>query len=96
MGMAEIHRQLVAKGYHQGLTPTRFAEAAAYMIGDLNYVHPFRDGNGRTQLEYLRQLAEAAGHAPDLSLLRPAAWIEASKAAHIGDYAPMRREIAAR
>jgi cell filamentation protein len=94
MGMADVHRQLAAASYHQNLSRPRFAAAAAHTIGDLNYVHPFREGNGRTQLEYLRQLGAQAGHALDLSRLRPGPWIAASKAAHEGDYDPMRREIA--
>ena len=94
MGVADVHRQLSAAGFHQGLGRARFAEAAAHTIGDLNYVHPFREGNGRTQLEYLRQLGAQAGHTLDLSRLRPRPWIEASKASHTGDYDAMRREIA--
>ena len=62
-------------------------------MGDVNYVHPFREGNGRTQLQYLEQLAEQAGHPLDLTRLNPQAWIDASRAAHEGDYAPMAHAI---
>ena len=37
------------------------------IVGDINYIHPFREGNGRTQLQYLKQLAEQAGHRLDLA-----------------------------
>ena len=80
MGMADVHRQRTVASFPQDLRPARFAEAAAHTIGDLNDVHPFREGNGRTQCEYLRQLAAQAGHALDLSRLRPRQWIDASKA----------------
>lgn len=62
-------------------------------MGDVNYVHPFREGNGRTQLQYLKQLAGQAGHSLDLSRLTPAQWIMASKEAHVGKYDIMGQAI---
>jgi hypothetical protein len=41
------------------------------------------------QAQYLKQLAEQAGHSLDLKLIDKAAWIEASKASFAGDYTPM-------
>ena len=57
----------------------------------MNYVHPFREGNGRTQLEHLKQLADQAGQEIDLTALdrEPGRWIEASRVSHDGDYGPM-------
>ena len=92
-GMADVHRRLVQSDFLTGLNPSEFARAAGEIIGDVNYVHPFREGNGRTQLLYLAQLADRAGHALDLRRLDPAAWLAASRAAHGGDYAPMAIEI---
>ena len=66
-----------------------FAREAAVIISDVNYIHPFREGNGRTQLQYLKQLATQADHNLDLTLINAAAWIEASKASHAVDYALM-------
>jgi cell filamentation protein len=59
------------------------------IIGGVNYVHPFREGNGRAQLLYLKQLSAAAGHALDLRHIDRDAWLEASRRAHDADYAPM-------
>lgn len=39
-----------------------FVALAAEFLGDLNHVHPFREGNGRTQLTFLRMLGQRAGH----------------------------------
>ena len=33
-----------------------FANRGAYYLGEINAIHPFRDGNGRTQREFIRQL----------------------------------------
>lgn len=56
-GMADVHRRLVAADYLRRLAPTDFAARAGEIIGDVNYIHPFREGNGRTQMLYLEQLA---------------------------------------
>lgn len=69
--MADIHRRLEAATYLHGLSRENFAAQAGQIIGDVNYVHPFREGNGRTQLHYLKQLAAQAGHAIDLTCLNP-------------------------
>ncbi len=92
-GMADIHRRLKAASFLRGLDTKSFANEAGRIIGDLNYVHPFRDGNGRTQLLYLEQLSEQAGHRLALRALNPQSWIDASRAAHGGDYEPMSAEI---
>jgi cell filamentation protein len=92
-GMADVHRRLKAANFLKGLTKVQFAEAAGKIIGDVNYVHPFREGNGRAQLYYLEQLAEQAGHPIDLGRLDPRRWIAASRAAHTADYRLMAEEI---
>jgi cell filamentation protein len=94
-GMADIHGRLVRRKFLESLSAEEFSRAAAEIIGDLNYVHPFREGNGRTQLQYLKQLAQRAGHDIDLTRLRGPQWIAASRAAQHTDYEPMRVAIAA-
>jgi cell filamentation protein len=93
-GMADVHKRLVAARFLAGLDLPAFAAAAGEIIGDVNYVHPFCDGNGRTQLQYLRQLAERADHPLDLTLLERSAWLAASSAAHRADYSLISAEIA--
>lgn len=92
--MADVHRRLVAADFLAGLNLEAFAERAGEIIGDINYVHPFREGNGRTQLQYPRLLAERAGHPPDLTRLDQEAWMAASRDAYRGDYARLAAEIA--
>jgi cell filamentation protein len=94
IGMADIHHRLVAADFLRGLTRWNFAQAAGVIIGDLNYVHPFRDGNGRTQLQYLDGLARQAGHPLELARLSPESWLAASQAAYNGDYRLMVDEVA--
>ena len=85
-GMADIHRRIVAAGYFRGLEPDVFAVGAGSILGDVNHVHPFREGNGRTQLQYLKQLAGHAGHILDLKRLDRAEWLDASRRSNAGDH----------
>jgi cell filamentation protein len=48
----------LSKGQHlHGLNQERFAGRVAEVLGTLNAVHAFREGNGRTQREFVRELA---------------------------------------
>ena len=93
IGMADIHRRLVKAGFLRGQERSAFAAEAAQIIGDVNYVHPFREGNGRTQLQYLKLLAAQAGHSLVLTNIDPSGWLEASREAHRARYARMAEII---
>lgn len=92
-GMADIHKRLENQNFLKGLSREDFAVGAGKIIGDVNHVHPFREGNGRTQLVYLKQLASQAGHSIDLSKLDKSHWLSASQRSHMGDYDLMVQEI---
>jgi cell filamentation protein len=94
-GMTDIHRRLVVNGFFGGLSLEDFAAKAGQVLGDVNYVHPFREGNGRTQLHYLKQLCARAGHHLDLRRIDGIMWIEASRRAHHAEYSPMAEAIRA-
>jgi len=94
-GMADVHRRIKAHDHLKNLPADQFADLAGEIIGDINYVHPFREGNGRTQMQFLKQLTEQAGHSIDLTAIGKDAWMAASQKAHLGDYQPMSRCIAA-
>ncbi len=63
--MAGIFAQLSAENRLIGLPAPAFAARAAHYLGDINAVHPFREGNGRTQLAFLTLRATRAGFACD-------------------------------
>jgi cell filamentation protein len=94
-GMADVHGRLVRSHFLKGLSSAQFAEQASVVIGDINSIHPFRQGNGRTQLQYLKQLAVSAGHSLNLVHIPASRWIEASISSHSADYRPMAAAIAA-
>lgn len=88
-GMADIHRRLIEQNKLQSLSADEFAAKAGVLLGDVNYLHPFREGNGRTQTQYLKQLAVQAEHKLDLRRMKREAWLDASRRAHDGDYGSM-------
>ena len=53
---------LQAERHLKGAAAQEFCHRAAHYMGELNAIHPFRDGNGRTQREFIRQLALHGGH----------------------------------
>lgn len=55
-----------------------FAKDLANFMSDLNALHPFREGNGRTQRIFLNELAKNAGYKLDLNLIPKKKMIEAS------------------
>jgi len=56
----------------------RFAMNGAFLMGEINAVHPFRDGNGRAQREFIRQLAVHHGHSLNWSRVSMQQMYEAS------------------
>ena len=60
--MRRLFANLRAQNYLRKLGVRTFAEKAAHLVAELNAIHPFREGNGRTQLTYLTILADRTGH----------------------------------
>ena len=67
-----------------------FSEAAGVVIGDINRVHPFREGNTRTQLQFLKELGKEAGHIIDLTEINREQWLEATNESNRGNYTPLQ------
>jgi cell filamentation protein len=66
--MKKLFKYLVDAEHFKGLSPQKFASKAAHFLAELNAIHPFREGNGRSQLSFLILLAEKAGHPLDLPM----------------------------
>lgn len=59
--MLRIFEGMAEADYFRGLVIEDFAVGAAHVLAEINAVHPFREGNGRTQLTFLAMLMENAG-----------------------------------
>jgi cell filamentation protein len=53
----QLFAHLAAQRFLRGLDRDDFIVAAARLLSDLNALHPFREGNGRTQRVFLQLLA---------------------------------------
>jgi cell filamentation protein len=79
----------------RGLTAQQFVTRSAEHLAELNAIHPFREGNGRTQRAFLFILGRQAGHEIDLTRIDSQAWNDASRESfRTGDPTPMRDAIA--
>lgn len=70
-----------------------FIKAATKFLGDLNAIHPFRDGNGRTQLSFLFLLGTRAGHPLDMTRIRAEPMLAAMVESFQGRLGPLEAEI---
>lgn len=61
----------------------------AYFLSEINAVHPFREGNGRTQRLFMEVIAYKAGYHLDFSDITDQEMIEASYESFNRDYAKM-------
>lgn len=74
----DLFSQLRNEGFLKGMPVDRFADRAAHYLAEINVLHPFREGNGRTQREFVRQIAQNAGYDLDWSRLDPERLLRAS------------------
>ncbi len=93
--MRRLFGQLSADRFLRGLSAEEFARRAAHLLAELNAIHPFREGNGRTQLTYLTLLAVRAGHPPALERMNPAAMLAAMVTSFKSDETPLAALIGA-
>jgi cell filamentation protein len=88
-----IFRALRGENFLQSLERGPFIERLTFYLGEVNAVHPFREGNGRTQRAFFEQLARDAGFTLNWQHLDAARNIEASAAIMRGDAEPMRKML---
>lgn len=60
--MKQLFPRLDLPAFAPGSTADAFVTAAADFLATLNAIHPFREGNGRSQLSFLHLIALRAGH----------------------------------
>ena len=91
-GLEALAGHLREANYLRDLPREVFAAQAADTMIELNAIHPFREGNGRTQRVFMEQLAEQAGHNLDFTVVSKERMVQASVAAHDqNDPSMMRR-----
>jgi cell filamentation protein len=70
----KIFRTMQNAAWFIGTSKAELVIHIAETYGDLNVIHPFREGNGRTQRILFEQIIINAGFAVDWWLVKDAAW----------------------
>lgn len=63
----DIFNNLKKDNYYVGYNKEEFINAITNLLADINALHPFREGNGRTQREFIRYLGLKNGYGFDWS-----------------------------
>jgi cell filamentation protein len=80
-----IFAQLKDEECLSGLSAESFCSRAAFYLGELNALHPFRDGNGRTQREFIQLIARESDYTLHWKLVTREEMLSASIASFRGD-----------
>lgn len=91
--MDKAFERLQAAPFTGGAPFEEFVAAAADFLADLNAIHPFREGNGRSQLAFLHLLGSRAEHPLDLRKVRRSTILPAMIVSFHGDIQPLVVEI---
>jgi len=78
-------------GFLEGLDYDQFVKRLAYHFSEINALHPFREGNGRSQREFIRELALYNHYAVDFSNATGKEMLDASVDAFLCKYGKMER-----
>ena len=86
----DIFNRLKKENYLQDYKDVnKMSERLAYYLSEINALHPFREGNGRAQREFIIVLARRAGYVVDFSKVSQEEMIQASEKAFYCDYRHM-------
>ncbi|MGN6714875.1 Fic/DOC family protein [Anaerocolumna jejuensis] len=92
--MDEIFQKLKNENYLKDYTDkNEVAKRLAYYLGEINSIHPFREGNGRTQRMFIEHLAASLSYRLDYMKITSSEMLEASAQAFMLDYTLMEELI---
>ena len=89
----EIFLKIKKESYLGKLDNDGFIKRLAYYLGEINALHPFREGNGRSQREFIRALALRNGYVIHYDRITPKEMISASIKSFMCNYCEMEELI---
>jgi cell filamentation protein len=89
--LKRVFDELAADHFLEGLPRREFARKIAALFSEINRIHSFREGNGRTQRQFVRQLADSLGFKLHFEVVSKERLIQASILSANGDVAMMER-----
>lgn len=87
---SNLFQKLEEEHYLIGTTE-RIPQRLSYYFSEINVLHPFREGNGRTQRLFIEYLASVAGYRVDFSSVSPEEMISASADSFACEYESINR-----
>jgi cell filamentation protein, protein adenylyltransferase len=88
-----LFAELAGTDHLRGRDRASFVEGVTHLLGEINALHPFREGNGRAQRAFVGALAAQAGYEIDWRSVEPERNIAVSAASFGGDDEPMRQML---
>ena len=82
--------RLQSEQWLEGLALPEFVAKIADYYCELNVIHPFREGNGRTQRLFFEAIAINAGYEVDWSQVNRDEWLDANIRGYFADLAPLQ------
>jgi len=86
---ATVFEKLERERHLVGLDSQSFCSRAAFYFGEINALHPVREGNGRTQREFFSHLANARGYYIAWEYVNQTEMLRASIESFHGDFAQL-------
>lgn len=87
----EIFGKLKEEEYLYGLSKKEISVRLAYYFSEINALHPFREGNGRSQREFIRTLALHNGYVINFAKVSREEMLRASESSFLCDYEKMEK-----
>ena len=75
--LSNLLKKLNSSNNLKNLKRDEFVKAIAYYLSELNVLHPFREGNGRTIREFIRELCYVNDYLFDLQKIEPEDFLNA-------------------
>lgn len=92
--MEEVFKKLKGEYYLQNCkSKNEIAQRLAYYLGEINSIHPFREGNGRAQRMFMDHLVASLGYQLDFMKIKNEEMFEASVKTFDLDYRMMEELI---
>lgn len=84
--LTRLLTELNKKNNLKNISKNEFIKEIAYYMSELNVLHPFREGNGRTIREFIRELCYVNGYLFDLQQVDAKEFLEACKKSVVDTY----------
>jgi cell filamentation protein len=83
--LAAVFQNLAGDSFLKGLSRKDFAHKMGILFAEINRIHPFREGNGRAQRQFVRQLSNSVGYKLHFEVVSRERLVQASIISANGD-----------